>query len=309
MLQHGTDTMNVAASPRSCCGLSMRRSWVGLTVSTLIIPIALASAQSPDSPPHNPYAATSGSASAPAPTPSTTDVPQQVVWLKSGAVLRGSLVEFVPNSRVVLQLATGEVRTIDWADVDRASWVRPTAPAPVLPAASAAPAEPQPKSDPKPDGVVIHLVGDRPGLRLEARPRYGEGSWRTLCSAPCGSRLDVHRQSLRVTGAGTTPSNPFHFEGRSGEETLDVNAGSIEMNRWGERSLVTGIALALAGGLAYGLGRVEDQDAAKVGGAIALGVGGLGILVAFPLIGTSGTTVRNGSGDRVGTLKIESTRF
>jgi hypothetical protein len=121
--------------------------------------------------------------------------------------------------------------------------------------------------------------------------------------------VDVHRKALRVTGPGTRPSNPFFIDAREGEETLEVRAGSDSVHRFGQGSLIAGIGLALAGGLAYGLGRVEDEDVAVVGGVVGMALGGIGICVALPLLGTSSTVVRNGQGDRVGGRAADRTRF
>ena len=278
-----------------------------LAAALCSLPIAGALAQSdPTAPPQS--SAPSASSSAPAALSSSVSAPQQVVWLRSGGIVRGEVIEFVPDARVVLLLATGEIRTIQWDQVERASWLptslppprkteppktpgsaAPTSRSPLVPAASSA-------------GVLLHLVGDRKGLQLEERPRYGPGSWTPLCNAPCGTVLDLHRKSLRVTGPDVRPSNAFHIDERIGEETLDVSVGSEDLHRWGQRSLVAGIALALAGGIAYGLGRVEDEDAAVVGGIVGMAVGGVGVAIAIPLLGSSGTVVRNGQGDRVGGL-------
>lgn len=231
-------------------------------------------------------------------------MPQQIVWLRSGAIVRGEVIEYVPDTRVTLLLATGEVRTVQWDQVERASWVKSSQP--VATAASAtASVGPQNRGEPAAQGaasagVLLHLVGDRDGLLLEARPRYGPGAWSPLCNAPCGTVMDLHRKALRVTGPGVRPSNAFHIDERVGEETLEVSAGSLDVHRWGQRSLVAGIGLALAGGLAYGLGRVEDEDAAVVGGIVGMALGGVGVAVALPLLGSSGTVVRNGQGERVG---------
>jgi hypothetical protein len=112
--------------------------------------------------------------------------------------------------------------------------------------------------------------------------------------------VDVYHKALRVTGPDARPSNPFFIDAREGEETLDVRAGSDQVHQWGQGALIAGVALVLAGGLAYGLGRMEDSDEAVIGGVAAMAIGGVGVAVSLPLIGSSGTTVRNGQGDRVG---------
>jgi hypothetical protein len=294
----------VAADASSWCCLLMRRQWlVVVLVVASLAPMAGAMAQS-GAPTPSP---TTSSSNAPASSPSTlTHAPEQVVWLRSGAVVRGAVVEFLPNEAITLELATGEVRRIPWEQVERTGWVdgaAPTASTSSLATASAtasASASASASAAPSTTGVVIHLLGDRPRLRLEARPRHA-GTWITACEAPCGRTVDVYHKALRVTGPDTRPSNPFFIDAREGEETLDVSAGSDQVHRWGQGALIAGVALALAGGLAYGLGRMEDSDEAVIGGVAAMAIGGVGVAVSLPLIGSSGTTVRNGQGDRVGT--------
>lgn len=281
-------------------------------LAALVLPAAVAFAQTKASDPslEGSPAPRGSLASATVSEPTSAPLPQQVVWLRSGAIVRGAIVEFVPDARIVLQLATGEIRDIPWDDVLRTSWVKDAAATPA--ASTSAPPTALPAAAPRPaasaSGVLIHLAGDRP-LRLEVRPRYGDGVWVRACDSPCDTMVDVHRKALRVTGPGTRPSNPFFIDAREGEETLDVRGGSAAVHRFGQGSLIAGIGLALAGGLAYGLGRVEDQDAAVVGGVVGMALGGIGIGVALPLLGTSSTIVRNGKGDRVGGRAGDRARF
>jgi hypothetical protein len=235
-------------------------------------------------------------------------IPEQIVWLTSGGVVRGRIVEFVPGQHVVLELATGELRTITWPDVAKASWIAAEAStdATSLPSARARPAPPPAGSAttsraPAP-GVVLHLRGDREDLWLESKPRFGSKPWTRVCLSPCGGTLHLADQSLRVSGPDARPSNAFFIEGTGGEETLHARSGSQLSHMWGQRSLGGGIALTLLGGLCYGLGRVQDSTAATAGGIVAIAAGGAGILIALPLLGSSRTTVRNSHGERVGRL-------
>ena len=43
------------------------------------------------------------------------------VWLKDGSMVRGELVERVPNKHLTIKLATGEVRKIEWTEIDHDS--------------------------------------------------------------------------------------------------------------------------------------------------------------------------------------------
>ena len=256
------------------------------------VPIGLAMAQSEPSSAETSTAASASNSAISAPP--IERPPEQLVWLHSGAVLRGAIIELVPGKTITLQLATGEIRQIAWDEIRQHQWVEASA--------SATPSTPPVFSSPPAvtrSGVLIHLLGDHPHLRLETQPLQG-GPWRFACDAPCNQSLTVYQKNLRVTGPGIRPSNPFAIDAQQGEESLQVNAGSETSHVWGQRSLTAGIVLALAGGLAYGLGRLEDSDEATLGGITFMSLGGLGILVSLPLLGTSTTTVRNGKGNRVG---------
>ena len=65
-----------------------------------------------------------------------------VIDLKNGGVLRGTLIDAVPNSYARIQLVTGQVATVPWQDIQRIERGVAASPADVAPAASstAAPA-------------------------------------------------------------------------------------------------------------------------------------------------------------------------
>ena len=110
--------------------------------------------------------------------------------------------------------------------------------------------------------------------------------------------------ALRIHGNGIRPSNSFYIDGQHGHDTLYTRTGNANTHAWGQRSLVAGIATGIAGGLFYGLGKVEDSDGAVVSGLVGMAVGGALIAIALPVLGLSKTTVRNAKGDQVG--RIES---
>lgn len=229
----------------------------------------------------------------------SASVPQQLVWLRSGAVVRGQLVEFVPGERVVLQLATGEVRTVMWDEVERASWIDAPPAASTLSAAPAA-ASSVPAPPAASAGVVLHIVSDRPGLWLETRPSFQSGAdWKRVCTAPCDTPVRVQGQSLRIDGPGIPVSGPFRIDAHSGHETLSVSSGSNSRAAIGRGALIAGVGLALAAGVAYGLGRIEDVDAAATGGLVGMVTGGVLIVGSLPVLAGAKTTVRNSNGDRV----------
>lgn len=70
-------------------------------------------------------------------TASAQPAPEQTVWLKNGGFVRGALIELVPGDHVTVQLATGEIRRIPAAEIDRMS----TSTAPPGSGATTAPAD------------------------------------------------------------------------------------------------------------------------------------------------------------------------
>ncbi len=255
-------------------------------------------AQSPIPPAPSSAAAPSSSG-----TSTTETVPEQVVWLTNGSIIRGTIVELIPQQRVVLQLATGEIRTIPWAEIARSSFVAAPPPSSGRPSlatsASAAPVRPGRAAAP-PAGVTVEIIGDRPGLRIESRRRFTDDPWTVACRAPCAQPIEVSNKSLRIAGDGVRPSNPFFIDGPGGHEVLAVRSGSSQVHAWGQRSLIGGLALGMAGGAAYGLGKVQDSDPAVVGGLVSMIVGGALVALSLPLLGASGTHVLNSKGDRIG---------
>ncbi len=71
-------------------------------------------------------------ASAPPPAPV---VGRDVIYLKNGGLLRGTLIDVIPNSHARMQLETGEIATVQWSEINRidhagATQVEPPAPTP-----------------------------------------------------------------------------------------------------------------------------------------------------------------------------------
>src|SRR5271170_296199 len=62
---------------------------------------------------------------APAPTPSASaprpgaPVGQDVIYMKNGGILRGTIIDAIPDAQARIQLATGEIATVPWPAIDR----------------------------------------------------------------------------------------------------------------------------------------------------------------------------------------------
>jgi hypothetical protein len=248
----------------------------------------------PTLPPPVPYGTTSPPAASPAPRPAT-NVGQDIIYMKNGGILRGTIVDAIPHAQARIQLATGEIATVAWEDIARivhAEDVRPTA-HPPAPAPTSAPPAPPPTQAPSAT-VWVHLDGpDEARLQQDAT---GNADWRTVCSPPCDQPLPTG-PDYRIDGAGLKTSSVFKLSGGQGDRvTLTVGAGSkawfivgIVATPLGGLvtmiGLLTGLVGTLGESVATGAQRQEVGSIASAGwaifgvGAAAL-VGGIVLLVS-----------------------------
>jgi hypothetical protein len=184
--------------------------------------------------------------SAPAPEAATQDL----VVLKDGSLLRGGLVEVLPNDHVTMQLATGETAIVQWSRIERIERGG-TGAAPVPP-----PYTPWGQSPLRPGGVsvLIHIASDS-AVNLEQRGGAGY-AWKTVCTAPCDRPLPTNYE-YRITGDGIRTSRAFALEGQVGERlVLSVSARS-SATRTG------GLVMTIAGAAALFASLVVFVDAAS----------------------------------------------
>lgn len=172
--------------------------------------------------------------SSPAPA-SASSAGDDILYMKNGGLLRGTIV--VPDAQARIQLATGEIVTVPWQQVDRIE--HGSAP-------TVAPAEPTPTpSDEPPSDVWVHLDAPKGALLLQRTAQYAD--WETACAAPCDKLLPTEVR-YRVGGGGVTLSTDFTLSASPGtQETLVVGGASKAL-------YVVGVVGMTAGGLAVGVG-------------------------------------------------------
>ncbi len=292
---------------RARCGAAVktRPLLASLLVATLAVP-PQAFAQGPEPvqplpslPPPAvapvPYAP-SRSASVPGRTPDAddaavaVDVPRvvvgnDVVYLKGGGLLRGTLIEAIPNDHATDPAGHGADRpAIPWDRVLRieraGASATGTPPPPPPPPLSAAPryAPPPPFTGPT-GSAVVHLEGDSI-VSLERR----EGrSWVFACTAPCDAELPLSGL-YRVVGPGVRATPSFRLNAQPGEHiVVDATtaskggfAGGIVLTSVGGFSFLLGalvlltVATADAADSASG-GRHDDSNAGTVGLGMLVG--------------------------------------
>ena len=221
-----------------------------------------------------------------APAPARAQQAADVVSLKNGGMLRGTVVAIEPGKEVtILVTGTTEARTLPWAEVervDRAGVAAPAASSVAAPLPEATPAEPG-LGAPR-----LHIHTDTPGVTL-----YGDDglTTRPICPAPCDCVIDGRLgQSFYFGGEGISNSPRFQLATRFGSVEARVAAGSsvsagngVLMIIFGGLGFVTGASILLTGALVH-------SNAMEVGGGITGGVGTPLLVGGIALIAVSGRT-------------------
>ncbi|HEY1694582.1 MAG TPA: hypothetical protein VGG39_20570 [Polyangiaceae bacterium] len=202
------------------------------------------------------------------------DVGADVVFLKNGGVLRGTVVDAIPDSQVRIQLATGEIATIPWGAMARLEYGK------------ASGGQPPPPPPPPPAGgpagtVVLHVEG-ADDAEVEMRP-HDEGTWTTVCSGRCDRALPVGA-AYRIAGGGMRPSKAFHLDGSAGRVNVTVNPASTGWFVAGIVLVPVGGATMLIGGLIGLLGDATGDQSASSSGGVAFLVGLAGLVGGIVLI-------------------------
>jgi hypothetical protein len=238
--------------------------------------------------------------SSPAPVTPTTAAVQarvaagDVIDLKNGGTLHGTLIDAVPNSYARIQLVTGQVATVPWQDIQRIERGIVT-PAPVAATGPAAPAAAATAPT-----VWVHIEGSQ--VAQLQRDKSGDGDWVTVCTAPCDRALPA-QVGYRIVGDGIRDSSDFELSAQAGErQTLTVDEGS-------RGGFVLGLVGTIAGGVAIGVGllvvaiaalsRAVDGDNgsptqgdanAETAGWVISGAGTAGLVGGIVLLVSNGRT-------------------
>ena len=223
------------------------------------------------------------------------------VNLKNGASVRGELVERVPGEKIVLKLATGEVRVIAWNDVSHTE----------------EPAAQIPKQR-------IDIQSDHPGTQLQRITGQSSGmgyaggrsvyvsfeSWENICVAPCTANVDPNGL-YRVDAPGMTTSRNFHLpvpsQAPSAPLKLNVHGGNAGVRLGGAYSLSFGMTGLLMGAIFLPIGLAMDDKLAtsklpqtfQTIGFVSLGAGAVLTALGIYLLVMSGTDVKTESGQEL----------
>ena len=172
-----------------------------------------------------------------APTASASAAGSDVIDLKNGGILRGTLIDAIPNGHARIQLATGEIATVPWQDI---AHIQRGAAAPAPPASAATP------GDAEGPAVWVHIEGSETA-QLQRDPTGNHRDWVPVCAAPC-DRAVSPKFEYRIAGDGIRSSRAFSLSAHDGgRETLTVDEGS-------KSGFVLGIVSASVGGLVMVIG-------------------------------------------------------
>jgi hypothetical protein len=290
----------------------------GMHAATLTAP-SLAFAQAPQPVPYNqaptpvPYGQ---------PTPSSTPPPQSggrslsgsapaspgsdVIYLKNGGILRGTIIDAIPNAQARIQLATGEIATVPWSEIARFEHGNAT-----TPPGQPAPARPEPKTPaPAPSGLTsgIRVHIDSPSdvelqYREGVRGSGNKAPWETVCTSPCDRQMSTQGQ-YRIVGDGARPSREFMLPSAGGTVTLSVSpastgwfVGGIILMSVGGVTMLVGLFIGLVASLVSTVDSSGTSQDWATGGWTACGIGAAGLILGmFATFGNvhSGVTVGNG---------------
>lgn len=214
--------------------------------------------------------------------PQPTGPPLDLVLTRDGGMLRGTIVESVPDQYVMITLPTGESRRLEWSAI-RYAGPAAGAPQPSAPPTSSLPAPaaiPTPPAEPS--GMHVRFTSPQEGIRFHRvtgsvnLPAVGvlpdEGffstwnrghSFEPLCTAPCDMTMEPGEYELALS-RGTGPAV--------------VVPGLVHVVRNGT---VTGEYL--------------DRSDLRIAGAVTAGVGGAGglavMFMPLALLGTGSTNI------------------
>ena len=221
------------------------------------------------------------------------------VELRSGGVVRGTIVELLPGDHVTIQLPSG-IKTFPWGEISRveragAQAQQPTYTAP--PGTTPPPNEPLVQPGEPSTRVYIDSSSPVSLFRMDNR-----GDVKTVCIAPCGEVLPF-TGLYWVSGKDVNPSDKFQLPPGKAETKLHISGGSKGAVTGGVVLAVVGGNILLIGGLVLlTVGAVasaptsssssRDLAGAWATGAVITGIGlGMGILGLVLWISNSSSNV------------------
>jgi hypothetical protein len=239
-----------------------------------------------------------------------------IVRLRNGGILRGTISELVPGDYVTLVLITGETRKVPYPDVQYAGAANaeagvpapsaaPPAPVAAAPAAVVVPSPTDKPAENQPFAVVhsaesrVNVVSKQDGFTLFRRAASSEGvsgnyavtvtGYAEVCSAPCNVSMPAGTHTFAVAKPGGKPHEAEPVVLPAGKSTMSIavvdrTGVRVGVGLVGAVGLITGFALAIS---SSGDGSSGASDV--VGPALLAGAGAGAIAIAFAI--SDGATV------------------
>ncbi|MGK3969239.1 hypothetical protein WMF38_35390 [Sorangium sp. So ce118] len=222
------------------------------------------------------------------------------MFLKTGDVVRGSLIAVEPDERVViLAREQGTVRTLVWSEVDHIE--RGDAPRPGRPPPPRAPGATAPPLPSIPGFARIHIDTDDPQVRLiklvSTDVSTGFRSYsvtrhlEVVCRAPCDEVVDGRRgEVFYFSGKDMPDSSEFTLLDARGDLTIHVDSGSTLQYRIAGPMMILG-GIAVLGGAAATIAafKTDSSDGVKAG-SLAFNVLGASVLATGIFLRVFGRT-------------------
>jgi hypothetical protein len=193
-------------------------------------PAPTAPTPAPEAPPSATVSGAAGGPSEPAANPEP-----DVLYRTDGGVLRGTVVEIIPDVEVQIRLATGVVVTIARPYILHFEHLAPAPVEAALPPAAAHVST----------GARgwVHIENSEEATLEHAGSEHG---WIAVCSSPCDKALPTDGM-YRIVGPNLETSRAFALGARGGEyETLHVHGGSHRAVTSGILVLALGVPLSLS---------------------------------------------------------------
>lgn len=168
------------------------------------------------------------------------------VRLESGGLVRGRIVEYVPDAFCRIELADGEIRRIEAADIasveegDGASTDVSGAPPPS-----------------EPPRLAIEIRSEQPDLEVHRRTGFAGGTprYESLCRAPCTVELPPGDIDFAVSQGARDPiptQSAFRLTGPSALSASYANRSDLRTAGW-ILTFVGGAAGVVVGGVGFGV--------------------------------------------------------
>jgi hypothetical protein len=212
-----------------------------------------------------------------------------VVYLESGAVLRGTLIDARPDVHVRIRLGTGEIAAVLWRDVRHIERA-PRASCPPSPGSAGPSVAEDTEHDEVEDVVWVHIEGsDVAQLQRDVGDSH---HWETMCSAPCDEAFSV-RYRYRIAGEGIRNSASFSLNHQAGGRVrLTVSEAAKISANLGITGVSVGGAALLFGAIIAALGAAFDEGPGigrnQATGLALAGVGFAGVVGGIVLIARNG---------------------